>query len=552
MKATKLFFAASVVIATAALSCQKAEPINDSLITKTYTASVEPTKTAISFNDKVGTVTWETGDRLQFQYDGADKAGKNITTSTTGATGTFTLTYGDDVKNIYAIRMGDPKMGRIGWYSSSAGKVNISLPQEWSAEDWTFNNVNCIAGTAAVSATSLSLSPVLSLIKLTVSNTAIDKFVVTSSNEKAFGSKYVYTFATKVFEEKQGEITNYKNETFHTGGKAGTYYIPVIPGITGTFTIEAFNASGESLGKATTPSITTAPGYVATIGAIESHLVVPQGDPAAEFKTSATEMISAFGYTKKVEFTAAGAWTASIKESGVATIAVASGSAGDASIDVSFAQNTTTSRRTITVVIASEGFDNATLAFTQERKADYEIIFRKYPDIYGKNSNYYNFGGNFVEKVETGINNEYTLKADSNIKLYFGDNSTSGNFGFNEVGFLIGTSGSGKGGYVIFPAVSGKKLVKVEAFTGHSSTSQGSKLSIKTADGSSRLTDEISPKPNTVSQAKTEIPSIQYELTNSFDSYVCFDVKASTAVNTAYRLNFNSRVQIRWFTFYYE
>lgn len=284
-----------------------------------------------------------------------------------------------------------------------------------------------------------------------------------------------------------------------------------------------------------------------------------QGNPAATFKTSASADVSAFGGDCRIGFKAAGPWKAAVKEKGIAQLSHKSGGAGDGDVVLHFMPNTSKSRRSVTLVISSKGCDDATLVVTQERAADYEMVFRTYPDAFSREMTFRTWPTLFKEQLRNNEPGTYTLAAvnravcPDNVQIGFRPRGEGQfNLCYADNGLLVGIAGNRKGGYIDLPAIPEKKLVKVEVFLGPVSQGQCTTTAVVNSAGSELLGGEMFiPEINSMGLAKTAPSSIQEEMTKDPGCYHCFKLR-STAVNTPYSILFGSRATVRWITLYYE
>ncbi|MCQ2183912.1 MAG: hypothetical protein MJY62_00690 [Bacteroidales bacterium] len=284
-----------------------------------------------------------------------------------------------------------------------------------------------------------------------------------------------------------------------------------------------------------------------------------QGNPAATFKTSASVDISAYGWDYSIKFKAAGPWKASVKEKGIAMLSPKSGKSGDGSVVLHFMPNESKSRRSVTLVISSKGYDDATLVVTQERAADYEMVFRTYPDEFSREMTFRTWPTLFKEQLRNDEPGTYTLTAlnravcPNNVQVGFRPRG-EGQFYlcYAHNGLLVGIAGNGKGGNIDLPAIPGRKLVKVEVFLCPVSQGQCVTTAVVNSAGSELLGGEtFIPEINSIGLAKAAPSSIKEELTKDPGCYHCFKLR-STAANTPYSIQFGSRATVRWITLYYE
>ena len=301
--------------------------------------------------------------------------------------------------------------------------------------------------------------------------------------------------------------------------------------------------------------------------------------PAVQMDTTTTRFCnySAYGQAKDVVFKASLDWTASIS-GGNATIDVNSGAADDAAkVKVTFPENATSSDRKATLTVKASNGDQFVLDITQNRKQDYKMEFRPYPDQYTKDGAYrmwrgskpsidpedgFEYYGLMVEVLSgSNIFGYYTLYekcpsvCSDRIKvgfLKYDDSDTNGNLGYNESGFMIGVNGDNKGGFVEFPAIPGKRLSRVEMLGSGQTDNQTIRVRMQDLEGNTlEGTREVKIYPNAYSKSRADIPDIRTELDASPDAYYCWS-PTNTAPNTAYRLRLSSRAMVRWINFYYE
>lgn len=283
------------------------------------------------------------------------------------------------------------------------------------------------------------------------------------------------------------------------------------------------------------------------------------------------------GYQRKIYFSSTENWTASV--SGAASVTPTSGNASEETfVTVTFPENTGAADRISTVTISTAN-DKVDVNVKQSRPADYKVFFRVYPsDAYSKDSQYRTWLGNvvadgtyglFAEKLVNNAFGTFTLTqvnsaiSSERIKIGFISNNptTPGNFSNDYTGHLMGSTskdGGDPGCHIVFPAIAGKRLARVECYGGGITDNQIIVGSIR--DGSGNVIaggDDLRMDKNALcisagsQSGKVTIQSVQEELTKSPESYACWELPETTA-NTEYNLYFKQRACVRWFCIWYE
>lgn len=528
-----------IIAAAAAAFCSCSKEIDGASGNEmTFTAVSAATKVAIDVDSNKGAQTWEEGDVITvMDSKGASATATLGASDINGATATFKVS-GLGAGPYSAFAGAATLSGSKLVFSPAAGKAFL-----------------CVAAT---SDRTLAFKNVFNLIAFKAGEDAATATLAASTNcAITAGTELDVDFAA-------GTLTTTANaKSISVPVVAGEInFIPVCPGSTlAGFSVKTYDASSAEVGSASTTKTLdfSARNKIAYIGEIKAA-ETPK-DPAATFSTDNSGIECAFGRTISVAFNAAGAWTASVKEAGAGSVTQASGAAGNATVGLSLNANSG-ARRTVTLVISSPGYADAEIAFTQERKADYEVVFRKYPDAYSKDNSYRtwtNANTLFTVKVAT-VFGTYTL-TNGGIQLAFGayPASATSNFQYNETGFLFGNAGSSpdytsRGGHITFPAIAGKKLTKVEVFAGAATSNQLFKAKIATdKDGSVIISggEQKISAVNSRAAGRSAIASINDEMTVDYGSYLCWNL-SGTEVNTPYTMMVAARTVIRWFTLYYE
>ncbi|MCQ2183911.1 MAG: DUF4886 domain-containing protein [Bacteroidales bacterium] len=297
---------------------------------------------------------------------------------------------------------------------------------------------------------------------------------------------------------------------------------------------------------------------------ITSDGPIPPGpvnpDPS---KDGVVGSIPCYGYKATYIFNAGTAW--SVKGDEGVTVEPASGSAGsDQIITVTFPKYEQSSDRRIGVSITVAD-TTGRVEWIQNKVPHYPVFYRIYPDGYSRDTKYRCWP--FVEKLNNGVFGLYTLSAinplisSQRLVLDFQSNAkdatgtSTGNFSYNETGFLLGSNSSPTGAYIVIPGIEGKKVSRFEFCNG--SSTQVNTISITDTEGNILKGGE--PHRVSVNQwAKAAnadktilINSLQEEMEMTPDAYWCWDITGSK-VGESVVVRFPSRAFIRWFTFNYE
>lgn len=539
------------MIAAIAVSCNKNETLNEPVRGIVFTASLEQTKVAVDVEGRTGKVNWEAGDVVTVY-------------NTKGESESVTLTAAD-IDGTSATIATKTITEDTGYIAYCGGNVKSVTTADCAAGTLAFKNNGNVSGAnsmlmvAKAEGTDFSFKNVFDLIAFSTNATDASYAVLSAE------SNFAYADGTDVTVDCTAGIlsTSAAAKTLTVTMGEGTNFFPVVPGsVLNGFSIKVYNAGGTEVASVTTDKTLdlSARNKLVNVGVVKK----PSLGPAATFTTSNSVIECAFGYGKTVEFTAAAAWTASVKEEGCGTVQTASGAAGAASTVLDFTANTTTSRRSVTLVISADGYDDAELVFTQERKADYEMVFRKYPDAYSKDTKYRNWSNTFTKSFSSNAPGTFTLKSvnssvsssNATVAFSFKEGAKAGSFAYNETGFMVGNADSKNGtlgGTITFNVPNTtKKLVKVEVFTSATTSNQQAKITILAEDGTTVSGgSEIRPAINTVSSGHGAIDSIHYELTNAYSSYACWTL-TNTVAGEAYTMDLSTRLMVRWITFYYE
>ena len=236
--------------------------------------AMAPTKTAIDSNDEV--VTWVAGDEVKFVWAGGSTT---ATASASGSSTTFSVEVGDGVTELYAVYPASAG----GSYES--GNVNIHFNGSLSDGSFAANDI-CVAKavkTGDTWSTTLAFKNAACLLKVGVTSSSITQLQVLAVNGEEI-TGYLPISIDGGGNVSYGAIASGGSDhvTMSVSGP-GSYYIPVLPGVTLATGFEVKLFEGSTL---LTPfyyygSFTTERGKVIKLNDIESHAgqfyVTPSG-----------------------------------------------------------------------------------------------------------------------------------------------------------------------------------------------------------------------------------------------------------------------------------
>lgn len=538
----------------AAVSCREKAlrgPCDDS---SCFVLSGNLTRTTLGQQQgSVCPVLWEAGDNVLFGFDDRDFSTAVATTAVSGTSAEFCLHVPEGAGRIWAVRFGDVSRNKVAWKAGKAGVARVNLPSVFDGE-WTFDEVNALAGGGSVSAGIINMDPVFGLLRFTLERRDIDRVVV-RFNGKSIADTFEYDVDNGILSPEAGS-GSHSFATFICSGQKGPFFIPLPEGDYAGVSMEMYSIDDDLLlGILSVPSVKVIKGRIINLGTLDSRISAP----AVRIDGSADRsVVSSFGQTRTLPVTADKMW--SVTASDGLKVNVTTGQSGtDLPVKVTFPENTSSSEKRYSVRFSSSDASLADLVvdFVQARKPDYEVFFRLYPDEFSKDMTYRNWDNVFVEKL--GTFGYYTLKevspsvSSERVKVgFFSNNGDEGNLGYNEAGFMIGYVGGGYGGYIEFPAVEGRRLSSVEAFFSASTSNQTVYSSVIDTDGNVVSGGEIQTNAvNSSAAGRLHVESVSSELNYDPGSRLYWNL-SGTQPGRAYRLNFSSRGMIRWFNFSYE
>ena len=200
---------------------QNPEP-QDGVIVFTAIAPAPETGTAIDANDQV--VTWVADDAVKFVWDGGSTT---ATAASSGSSTTFSVEVGDGIDELYAVY----PAACGGSYDN--GKVNVHFNGSRTDGSFAANDI-CVAHavkTAGVWQTTLAFKNVACLLKVGIVGSGFDLIQVEGMNGEDVSGLLPVSFngsGEPVF-DTPSDTGIHMNMTV---SGPGTYYIPILPGVT--------------------------------------------------------------------------------------------------------------------------------------------------------------------------------------------------------------------------------------------------------------------------------------------------------------------------------
>ena len=281
------FISISIAIALGFTACQKEDAAKSVLVTDTFSASLDATKTTIS--DNGATVTWAANDKVYYySKDGGDVRNYEITAAGSSASLTLQREATDTYYNLAYAGNAEPT------FSTKTNSEMVITDGVPAAQNGTFASANVSVAHATPGAESITFKPVTALVKFTTSRADIKTITFTAGgSEKVAGNITVDPTSDAHTATLSGNGSTEITVTIASPA-AGTYYINVLPAnYASGFVLTLKKESGSTIGTVTASNSIdlSAGGKMINLGDIDSHIVAPAITGTAKAKLDGTNEV---------------------------------------------------------------------------------------------------------------------------------------------------------------------------------------------------------------------------------------------------------------------